>query len=142
MRLDSGGCGGECWGDARSIQLVRVRWSELARVRSGLLEYDTQPWRLNRALGDPTSAAPVFKELALSPDGSALFTSADSSGLLFVDSVQTPLLYDVPGLRLRYAFTHRRGGITDAAVWHPDGKRVYMMDEFQVDVYLVRPRPN
>jgi hypothetical protein len=94
------------------------------------------------SLGNPSRGSPIFAELALSPDGSALFVSADSGGLsLAGDSVNTPYLFDVPGLHLRYAFPHRRGGITDAAVWDPDGKRVFMMEEFQVDVYLVRPRP-
>jgi len=142
MRLDSGGCGGECWGQARSIRLVDDRWLEAADPCTHLWEYDTQPWHLSLQLGDPTRAQPCYSELALSPDGSSLFVSSDSTGQLFVDSVQTPYLFDVPGLRLRYAFPHRRGATPDAAVWHPDGKRVYMMDGFQVDVYIVRPRPS
>ncbi len=140
VRLDSA-FGGSYWGAARSIRLAANRWLDAALPCVGLEEFDTRPWRLTVKLGDAFHAAPCFKELALSPDETSLFVSADSTGWIAVDSVQTPYLYDVPGLRLRYAFPHRRGGITDAVVWHPDGKRVYMMDEFRVDVYIIRPRP-
>jgi len=139
-RIDSTS-GGAYWGAARSIRLVADRWLEAALPCEGLEEFDTRPWQLSVKLGDSFHAAPCFKELALSPDGSSLFVSADSTGWIGWDSVQTPYLFDVPGLRLRYAFPHRRGGLTDAAVWHPDGKRVYMMAEFEVKVYVIRPRP-
>ena len=142
MRLGSGGCGGECWENARSIRLVGDRWLELAELSIGLFEYDTQPWGLRDSTGNVNAASPNFAELALSPDGTSLFVSAKLGGFTYRgDSIQTPYLFDVPGLHLRYAFPHRLGGITDAAIWDPDGKRVFMMEEFQVDVYLVRPRP-
>ncbi len=48
-------------------------------------------------------------------------------------------MFEVPGLKYRYQYPLREGAIPDGVAWNPDGKRVYVMAEFNVDVYLVRP---
>lgn len=125
------------YGDVRDLKLLAERWLYMAKLDGGLDEFDTQSDRV--ANHYPTSGrVPNIKELALSPDGTRLFVSADTSVSGPVN-VRAPLLFEVPGLRLRYTFPPRGGRIGDAVVWHPDGRRVYMMAEFNVDVYVVRP---
>ena len=123
-------------GNARDIKLLGDRWLYLARLGWGLDEYDVRMMTLASHAGD----ARDYKELALSPDGRLLFAtcSADDGR---PPPIQAHKLYRVPGLQLLHAFPQRPGLIADAAVFHPDGKRVFVMASFQVDVYLIRPQP-
>lgn len=121
----------------RDILLAKDRWLYVARMQYGLQEWDTQTSRWRIADPYPT----LFKELALSPDGRALVVSEYAGTGLPGDPMRyAPRLYDVPTATLRLAYPTRLGRITDAVVWHPDGKRFYVMAEFEVEVYLVRPR--
>lgn len=126
-------------GEARDVRLVDDARIYLARLESGLDERDAVTGSLTSRYAPSGPLHPDVKELAISPDHRMLFASA-SAGSVYPDiEVRAPLLFDIPGLHLRWAFPHRPGGLTDAAVWHPDGKRVFMMSDYQVDVYVVRP---
>jgi len=125
------------WLDARSIALVGDAWLYLARIDA------LDEW--SAALLHPTAHVaypPTYKVLALAPDGRTLAVSSGTGSTgPFGDTLKyAPRLYDVPGLTLRYAFPTRIGHLSDDLVWHPDGKRLYLMVEYQVEVYLVRPR--
>ena len=122
------------YGNVRDIRLLNDRWLYLARVCEGLDEWDVQNRNVRTGRYDG-----LIKELTLSPDGRLLFASASPDCTLSGSYTRAPLLFEVPGLRLRYAFPQRPGAISDGAVFHPDGKRVYVMAEFNVDVYLIRP---
>jgi hypothetical protein len=103
-----------------------------------LEEYDPDPWRLVTAV----TGSPVSADLALSPDGTTLFTSTWTSvGLPIGDYISMPRLYDVPNLHLRYQFPPRRGQrLTDGVAFSADGRRAFLMALDEVHVYLVRPR--
>jgi hypothetical protein len=124
------------YNDARSVVHVGDRWLYVARVGQGIDEWDTSPLRLTQHFPEP----PMFKVLALAPDGRTLAVSAGTGSGNLGDLRYAPRLYDVPGLTLRHVFATRRDHISDDLVWHPDGKRLYLMVEYQVEVYLVRPR--
>lgn len=123
------------YGSVRDLVLLNDRWLYLARVCEGLDEWDTQNGNARTARYDG-----LIKELALSPDRHLLFVSASPDCTLSGSYTRAPLLFEVPGLRLLHAFPQRPGVISDGAVFHPDGKRVYVVEEFNVGVYLVRPR--
>jgi hypothetical protein len=123
-------------GDAnqRDILLAQDRYLYRARLQSGLWEWDTQTGVWSNTGREP----PLYKELALSPDG---LTLAVAAGMSALPAPHGPRLYDVPGMRERFIFPPRYGAISDAIVWHPDGKRLFLMTELNlVEVYLVRPR--
>ncbi len=123
--------GDSVWGDVRRIVLLDDRWLYASLIEWGLDEYDVVSGSRTAHNGS------LIHDLALSPDRKLLFaTTNDPSGL---SNIGAPLLFEVPGLRLRYAFPARTGAIQDGAVFHPDGKRVYVITEFHVEVYLVRP---
>ena len=123
--------GDSLWGNVRDLILLDDRWLYASLIEWGLDEYDIVAGSRTAHNGS------LIHDLALSPDHKLLFaTTNEFSGLA---NVGAPLLFEVPGLRLRYAFPPRPGAIQDGAVFHPDGKRVYVITEFHVEVYLVRP---
>lgn len=125
------------YGDVRDMVLVADRWLYLARVGQGLEEFDTPTGRVTAhyPVAEPLYAIP--KMLALSPDHRLLFACTDP-GTTPGTNQRAPVLFTVPGLQVRFAFPPRPG-ICDGVVFHPDGKRVYQMAEYAVEVYLVRP---
>lgn len=124
------------YGTVRALALVADRWLYVARVRQGLDEFDTQTGRVTAHYPFTRPPDPIVMELALSPDGRLLFASSDPA---IIDTSQSaPLLFTVPGLQLRYRFPTRRG-LVDGMAFHPDGKRVYQMAMFGVQVYIIRP---
>lgn len=129
--------GDNIYTDVRSLALVGDRWLYVARIRLGLDEFDTQTGRVSAHYPFSTPPYPIVKELALSPDGRMLFASSDP-GTGNDTSLTAPLLFTVPGLQLRWTFPTRRG-LVDGVAFHPDGKRVYQMAMFGVQVYLIRP---
>lgn len=127
-------------GDAnqRDILLVQDRWLYRARLQHGLWEWDTHSGVWSQMGREP----PLYKELALSPDQLTLAVAAGTAGVPSLgDRPHAPRLYEVPGMRERFLFPVRYGAISDGIVWHPDGKRLFLMTELNlVEVYLVRPR--
>jgi hypothetical protein len=123
------------FGYARDIQLVADRYLYVARYAEGLDEIDLA---LGSSIHYSGSGNSPIAALAVAPDGHRLFVSALASAT--GPSDRAPRLFTIPGLQLQWAFPVRPGRISDAAVWHPDGKRVYVMAEFDVDVYIVRPQ--
>lgn len=122
----------------RDIALARDRWLYVAEIGSGLDEIDlTTGAKVHYPAAAPPN--PALKEIALSPDAATLFVSADPD-VSGPANIAAPLVFDVPGLRLRYALPWREGQITDAATFHPDGKRVFVIAGYGVYVYLIRPR--
>jgi len=132
--LDSG----TSWlGNARDLALARDRWLLVARVRAGLDEYDVTTGAKTAHVPPPTNTSLSIRELALSPDGRTLFATADTNHL--TTGVVAPIVYNVPGLVTRTVLPARPTPIFDAAVFHPDGQRVFMNAGRDVWVYLVRP---
>ena len=124
------------YGDGRALALADDRWLYVARVGQGLDEFDTQTGLVTAHYPFTRPPDPIVKLLALSPDGRLLFASSDPAT---IDTSQSaPLLFTVPGLQLRYRFPTRRG-LVDGVAFHPDGKRVYQMAMFGVQVYIIRP---
>jgi hypothetical protein len=123
------------FGDSRAIRLVNDHLLYMARIREGLDLYENSPWSL---LAHVSSDA-VFVGLAVSPDQSTVAVSVGGSVAFGGREASAPQIYDVgPALSLRYAYPPRYGRTADDIVFHPDGKRFYVMAEYQVDVYLVR----
>lgn len=124
-------------GDTRDIALVGDHWLYLARVREGLDLYQDEPWLLLARV--PSGCC--YVGLAVSPTRDQMVVNVTSTVMFGGVFGTAPQLYEVPmGLSLRYAYPPRLGHLTDAVVFHPDGKRFFVMAEFQVYVYLVRSR--
>jgi hypothetical protein len=124
--------------NVRDLRLVDDRWLYLVGTGiAGVQERDAVTGQVTHQypLDGPPFPDPV--ELAVSATGRMLFVSA-SPAADGPSNIRAPLLFDIPGLHLRWAFPQRPGRRSDAAVWHPDGKRVYVMAEYEVDVYVVR----
>jgi DNA-binding beta-propeller fold protein YncE len=120
------------YGYVLNLRLVNDRWLYLARTFSGLDEWDTQSGNV------VTAHYPTWvSDLAVAPNRQLLFVTAAPDGAS--TNTQALLLFEIPGLRLRYAFPQRPLAAPYAAVFHPDGKRVYVIADFNVDVYLIRP---
>jgi WD40 repeat protein len=129
--------GDNIYTDVRSLALVGDRWLYVSRIDFGVDEFDTQTGQVTAHYPFATPPYPIVMELALSPDGRTLFASSNP-GTVHDTSVSAPLLFTVPGLQLRWTFPTRRG-LVDGVAFHPDGKRVYQMAMFGVQVYLIRP---
>lgn len=127
------------YGDVRDIELVQDRWLYASLLGEGIDEFDGATGSVTASFGDPAPPYPVVKELALSPDGRLLFASRDPNGL-DTANVRAPVLLRVPGLQLVFEFPPRAQSNSDGVLFHPDGKRVFMLAEYAVDVYLVRPQ--
>jgi len=124
-------------GGAREIALVADHWLYLARVGEGLDLYQDEPWF---RLVHLTSPRP-FVTLDASPDQRWLVVNINASVPYGGHPGSTPQVYEAPGgLTLWYEYPVRMGRDTDAVRFHPDGKRFFVMAEYQVNVYLLRPR--
>lgn len=125
------------WTMVQDMELVGDRWLYLARLGEGLDEFDTQTGRVTSHYPFAPPPYPMVQFLALSPDRRLMFASSDP-GTAPGTWPNAPLLFTVPGLRLKYQFPTRPGHVEGVA-FHPDGKRVYQMAQFAMQVYLIRP---
>jgi len=117
------------FGEARDIKLLNDRWLYLAKLDYGLDEIDLTTGQLSQHY--PGSGVPggSILELSIAPDSTRLFVSDPPQGRVL----------SVPGLATIWTLAPRMG-YQDGAIWHPDGKRVYVMAEYDMDVYIVRPQ--
>jgi len=120
-----------------SMVMAGDRWLYVAEDQLGLEEFDTGTGRATARYPSDPRAYALVKKLSLSPDGRLLFASTDPATAVG-DHQSAPLLFTVPGLQIRHRFP-TRPGIVDGVAFHPDGKRVFQMAGFAVQVYLVRP---
>jgi hypothetical protein len=124
-------------GSAREIALVADHWLYLARVGDGLDLYQGEPWFRLVHLASPRP----FVTLDASPDQHWLVVNINASVPYGGHPGSTPQVYEAPGgLTLWYEYPVRLGRDTDGVRFHPDGKRFFVMAEYQVNVYLLRPR--
>jgi hypothetical protein len=129
------------FGNTRDIALIGDHWLYLARVDEGLTLYQDAPWFRLAQFDGGNHPAWVVPTLAVSPDQHWLVVNVTATAPYGGVWGSTPRVYEVPmGLTLRYVYPPQLGHVTDAVTFHPDGKRFYVMAEYQVNVYLLRPR--
>ncbi|HWO88256.1 MAG TPA: hypothetical protein VNL98_03780, partial [Gemmatimonadales bacterium] len=126
------------YGVSRGLALLNDRWLYVAKIEGGIDEIDLTTGEVTSHYPVNRPPDPSLRELAILPGRNLMFVTGDPDAT-GPANVRAPILLQVPGLRLRYAFPQRPGRIHDNLVVHPDGKRVYVMAEFDVDVYIVRP---
>ncbi|HWO88926.1 MAG TPA: hypothetical protein VNL98_07225, partial [Gemmatimonadales bacterium] len=126
------------YGVVRGLALLNERWLYGARLEGGIDEIDLTTGLVTSHYPTLRPPDPSLRELAILPSRGLMFVTGDPDAT-GPANVRAPILLQVPGLRLRYAFPQRPGRIHDNLAVHPDGRRVYVMAEFDVDVYIVRP---